>query len=95
MKIYHDRSGRIVGICRDRIELGGTHIQLPDREVPRDFLSSHLPGKYKVSDGKLQKGRAQKIGSAYFKAVDDTAEDRIRRLIGEDEWKKILKKRER
>ena len=94
MKIYHDKSGRIIGICNDHIELGGTHVKLSDQKVPKDFLSDHLAGKYKISAGKLQKGKAQKVSATYFKAFNDAAEDRIRLLIGEDEWKKILKKRE-
>ncbi|MGD9096436.1 MAG: hypothetical protein PVF97_00040 [Desulfobacterales bacterium] len=93
MKIYHDRSGIIIGICKDNIELGGRHIKLPDRKVAKDFLSTHLSGKYTVSAAKLKKGKAPKKGPAYFKTVNAAVEERLRQLIGEEEFKKIVKKR--
>ena len=92
MKIYHDRAGHIVGVCKDSSELGGRHIKLPDQKVPKDFMSTHLSGKYTISAGKLNKGKAQEISSAFHKRVNTAVEDRMSQLIGQDELKKIRKK---
>lgn len=53
MKIYFDEDGSILEVARSHLERPGKFIEVDDRKVPDDLLTTFALGKYRVAKGKL------------------------------------------
>src|SRR5688572_25663753 len=57
MKIFHDETGVILEAAPDDDGRPGRSISVPDAELPGDFLANFALDAYRVSRGKLVRGR--------------------------------------